>query len=83
ALFRSLQEQIGALHDVHILALWLEGQARAATERGLTAETEAAGALQAAFEAKARELHRTLLEADPSQIALRALLALGRRRSVA
>jgi CHAD domain-containing protein len=83
ALFKLLQEQIGALHDVHVLARWLEAQARAATERGQTAETEAAGALQAAFEGKARELHRTLLEAEPSAIALRALLALGRRRSVA
>jgi CHAD domain-containing protein len=83
ALFKSLQEQIGALHDVHVLAGWLAAQARAATERGQTAQTEAAAALQAAFEGKARDLHRALLEAEPSEIASRALLALGRNRSAA
>ena len=50
SLFKSLQEQIGALHDVHVLARWLEAQAKAAAERGQTAQTEAAAALQAAFE---------------------------------
>ena len=83
ALFKKLQEQIGALHDVHVLAGWLEAQAKAATERGQTAQTEAAAALQAAFEGKARELHRQLLEADPSEVASRALLALGRGRPAA
>lgn len=83
ALFKSLQEQIGALHDVHVLAGWLAAQARAATERGQTAQTEAAAALQAAFEGKARDIHRALLEAEPSEIASRALLALGRNRSAA
>jgi CHAD domain-containing protein len=83
ALFKTLQERIGALHDVHVLARWLEGQAKAATERGQTAQTEAAAALQAAFEEKARELHRQLLETNPSEVASRALLALGRSRPAA
>ena len=83
ALFKSLQEQIGALHDVHVLVGWLAAQARAAADRGQTAQTEAAAALHAAFEGKARDLHRALLETEPSEIASRALLALGRSRSAA
>ena len=83
ALFKSLQEKIGALHDVHVLGRWLEAQGKASAERGHTALTEAAGALQATFEGKARELHRSLLEAGPTEIASRALLALGRNRPAA
>ena len=82
-LFKSLQEKIGALHDVHVLARWLEAQGNAAAERGQTALTEAAGALRAAFEERARELHRGLLEAGPTEIASRALLALRRNRTAA
>ena len=82
-LLKALQERIGALHDVHVLARWLEDQGKVATEHGQTALTEAAGALQAVFEGRARELHRTLLEASPIEIASRALLALGRNRPAA
>jgi len=82
-LFKALQEQIGALHDVHVLAGWLQSQGRAAAERGQTALAEAASALQAAFEERARELHRELLATGPTEIASRALAALGRSRPAA
>ncbi len=82
-LFKSLQEQIGALHDVHVLAHWLLAQGKAAAERGQTALAAAAGALQGTFEERARELHRKLLETGPAEIATRALSALGRSRPAA
>jgi CHAD domain-containing protein len=83
ALFKSLQEQIGALHDVHVLARWLEAQAGAASARGRTAEAEAALALQAAFDARGRELHSKLLESGPTETVARALSAMGRSRTAA
>jgi CHAD domain-containing protein len=82
-LFKALQEQIGALHDVHVLASWLQSQGRVAAERGQDALADAAAALQTAFEERARELHRELLATGPTEIAQRALAALGRSRPAA
>jgi CHAD domain-containing protein len=83
ALFKSLQEQVGNLHDVHVLARWLEAQGNAAQKRGRPAEAEAAFALQATFDARGHELHARLLEGRPAESVARALAVMGRARTAA
>jgi CHAD domain-containing protein len=83
ALWKSLQEQIGKLHDFHVLAGWLEAQAVAAEARGRAGYAGAARAQRAWAEAEARELHGRLLQARPVEIATRALEAMGRARTAA
>jgi CHAD domain-containing protein len=83
ALFKSLQEQIGALHDAHVLGRWLEAQAQSTRARGRTGEAEAAAALQAAADTRGRELHAKLLESGPAETVTRALSAMGRSRTAA
>lgn len=82
-LFKSLQDRVGGLHDVHVLARWLEARGTAAREHGRATEAEAACALQAHFDARGRELHRQLLEARPVEMVARALAAMGRTRTAA
>jgi CHAD domain-containing protein len=83
ALFKSLQEKIGAIHDVHVLARFLEARAAAALAQGQAAEAEAASALQAFFDGRGREIHQAFLEARPAETVARALLAMGRSRTAA
>lgn len=83
ALFKSLQDKVGGLHDAHVLARWLEARGKGATLRGRAAEAEAAFALQAHFDARGRELHRELLETRPVETVARALAAMGRTRTAA
>jgi CHAD domain-containing protein len=83
ALFKSLQEQIGSLHDVHVLARWLEAQGKALGSRGRAAEAEAALALQGAFDARGHELHARFLEGRPAEQVTRGLAAMGRARTAA
>jgi hypothetical protein len=71
--WRKLQDAIGALHDAHVLGLWLERQARRASAQRRRALAAAARAEKAAFEAEGRRLHRKLLEAAPIQIIAQAL----------
>lgn len=71
--WKALQDAIGALHDAHVLAGWLERQARRAAGRGERNMTAAAGAERARFETEARRLHRKLLAARPAEMAARAL----------
>jgi CHAD domain-containing protein len=82
-LFKTLQERIGALHDVHVLARWLETRARAGDAPSRPGEAEAAAQLWAVFDARGRELHRSLLEARPAETVARGLLALSRGRTAA
>jgi CHAD domain-containing protein len=83
ALFKTLQEQIGKLHDHHVLAGWLEAQAVAAGQRGQAAFAAGARAEAAWAEAEAMRLHHQLLQAHPIEIATRALEAMGRARTAA
>jgi CHAD domain-containing protein len=83
ALFKSLQEQIGDLHDAYVLARWLEAQGTTALARGRTADAEAAFTLQASFDALGHELHERLLESGPGETVSRALAAMGRSRTAA
>lgn len=75
--FRSLQDELGALHDTHVLAGWLEGQARAGAARGETAVSRAAAALQAVFLAASHAHHRAFLDASPEELITHALFGMG------
>jgi CHAD domain-containing protein len=83
ALWKTLQERIGKLHDHHVLAGWLEAQAAAADKRADTALAEAARTQSTWARDVAGSLHRQLLEARPIEITTRALEAMGRARSAA
>jgi CHAD domain-containing protein len=83
ALWKTLQERIGKLHDHHVLAGWLDAQATAAEKRGDAALAEAARALSRWARDVAGSLHRQLLDARPLEITTRALEAMGRARSAA
>jgi CHAD domain-containing protein len=71
--WKALQDAIGALHDAHVLAGWLERQVRRAAGRGERNLAAAAEAERARFETEARRLHRKLLAARPGEMAARAL----------
>lgn len=73
ATWKKLQDAIGVLHDVHVLAEWMGKQANRASARGRTALAAAATAERQAFEAEGRRLHRKLLEAGPADLAEQAM----------
>jgi len=81
-LWKRLQDAIGAIHDHHVLASWLEEQARGASARDNELLARAALRERRAFLEMARLLHRVLLEMKPADIALRALMAMARSRSI-
>jgi CHAD domain-containing protein len=83
SLFKSLQEKVGALHDAHVLARWLEARGNAARDLGREAEAVAAFALQALFDARGHELHAQFLETRPAETVARALAAMSRSRTAA
>jgi len=83
ALWKSLQERIGHIHDLHVLAGWLGAQATAAERRGQTALAAAARAERTWAVSTAGTLHRHLLEARPTEIVTQALEAMGRARPAA
>jgi CHAD domain-containing protein len=82
ALWKRLQDSIGVIHDHDVLADWLEEQARAASARNNRLLERAALRERHAFVSLARLLHRALLELKPADIALRALMAMARGRSI-
>ena len=82
-LWKRLQDGIGVIHDHHVLASWFEGQARAAEARGDALLARAARRERSAFTRLGRLLHRALLETKPADLALRALQAMARGRSIA
>ena len=81
-LWKRLQDSIGVIHDHDVLADWLEEQARAAAARNNRLLERAALRERQAFVSLARLLHRALLELKPADIALRALMAMARGRSI-
>jgi CHAD domain-containing protein len=81
-LWKRLQDGIGVIHDHHVLAAWFEEQARAAEARGDAILARAARGERRAFVGLARVLHRALLETKPADLALRALQAMARGRSI-
>ena len=82
ALWKRLQDSIGVLHDHHVLAGWLDEQARTAATRDNALLARAALRERRAFVGVARLLHRALLETQPADLALRALMAMARSRSI-
>ena len=82
ALWKRLQDAIGVLHDHHVLATWLDEQAHAAVARGNALLARAALRERRAFTGVARLLHRALVETKPADLALRALSAMARGRSI-
>lgn len=83
ALWKTLQERLGQLHDHHVLAGWLESEAVSAEKRGLRALAAAARAQSAWAMTMAASLHGQLLEAHPVLIATQALEAMGHARTAA
>ena len=73
ATWKELQDAIGVLHDVHVLAEWMGKQADRASARGRPALAAAATAERQAFEAEGRRLHLMLLEARPADLAEQAV----------
>jgi CHAD domain-containing protein len=82
-LWKRLQDGIGVIHDHHVLAGWFEEQGRAAEARGDLLLARAARRERSAFTSLARLLHRALVETKPADLALRALQAMARGRSIA
>jgi len=82
-LWKRLQDGIGVIHDHDVLASWFEEQARAAEARGDVLLARAARRERSAFTRLGRLLHRALLETKPADLALRALQAMARGRSIA
>jgi CHAD domain-containing protein len=81
-LWKRLQDGIGVIHDHHVLASWFEEQSRAADARGDALLARAARRERSAFAGLGRLLHRALVETKPSDVALRALQAMARGRSI-
>ena len=82
ALWKRLQDSIGVIHDHHVLATWLEEQAKTASTRDNALLARAALRERRAFVGLARLLHRALVETKPADLALRALMAMARGRSI-
>jgi len=81
-LWKRLQDGIGVIHDHHVLAGWFEEQARLAEARNNTLLARAARRERRALIGLGRLLHRALLEVKPADLALRALQAMARGRSI-
>jgi CHAD domain-containing protein len=80
-LLKKLQEQVGLVHDNHVLAAWLEAQAAAARENeSLATEAHAQAAF---FEEASRACHRAFLEQRPLELIRLALEVMGQARSAA
>jgi CHAD domain-containing protein len=82
ALWKRLQDAIGVIHDHYVLASWLDEQARLAAGRNNELLARAALRERRHFLGMARLLHRALLETKPADLALRALMAMARGRSI-
>ena len=82
ALWKRLQDGIGVIHDHDVLAAWLDEQARLAEARDNHLLARAARRERGAFVSLGRLLHRALLETKPADLALRALQAMARGRSI-
>jgi CHAD domain-containing protein len=82
-LLKALQDELGYIHDAHVLASWLERQRASALRRGQHELAEEAGRLAAWFDGASREAHRRYLEEAPVQRVERALAGMGGSRSAA
>ncbi|HEY3119787.1 MAG TPA: CHAD domain-containing protein [Vicinamibacteria bacterium] len=83
AVFRRLQEQLGAIRDLFVLSQWLAAQAGAARRRAQQPLAEEADRLHEFFLEKSRERHRAFLESGPAQVVAKGLEEMGHGRSAA
>jgi CHAD domain-containing protein len=79
---KALQDQLGSIHDAHLLATWLGAQAAAAERSGRTSLAAEARRWETLLEAAARARHREYLRADPAE-ALRQALGIAADRGTA
>jgi CHAD domain-containing protein len=73
AIWKRLQDAIGALHDAHVLSQWLGNEARRAAAKDRPGLARVARAEQRALETEARRLHRELLEDGPAGLVEKAV----------
>jgi CHAD domain-containing protein len=71
-LLRKLQDDLGEIHDTHVLAEWLTAQAGELDERGDDVAAAEARALARYFRARGRACHRAFLATDPAGALRRA-----------
>jgi CHAD domain-containing protein len=83
AIFRQLQERLGAIRDLFVVSEWLAGQAAASRARGALALAEEASRLHEFFLERSREHHRAFLESAPAHLLARGLEEMGQGRSAA
>jgi CHAD domain-containing protein len=83
AIFRQLQERLGAIRDLFVVSEWLAGQAAASRARGALALAEEASRLHEFFLERSREHHRAFLESAPADLLARGLEEMGQGRSAA
>jgi CHAD domain-containing protein len=83
AIFKSMQEQLGQIHDSFVLSQWLGRQAAAGRLRGETAVADEAAQLQRVFQEKSAADHRAFLAQDPAERVRAGLMAMGPTRSSA
>jgi CHAD domain-containing protein len=81
ARLKTVQDQLGLVHDNHVLAAWLEAQAALAGARGDGQRLEEARAQAAFFEEASRACHRAFLERSPITLIAKALESMGQVRA--
>jgi CHAD domain-containing protein len=75
--WKELQDRIGVLHDHHVLAEWLDAQARADEKRGQPALAAAATAEAIWARERMARLHDEHLAAEPAALVRAGLAAVG------
>jgi CHAD domain-containing protein len=83
ALFKQVQERLGQIHDVHVLATWMTRQAVLAEKRGQTTLAEEARRQVEWFVQRSREQHQGFLDVQPRELLTRAFDAMNPARSAA
>jgi CHAD domain-containing protein len=81
--FKELQDQLGLIHDEHVLAGWLAKQAAAAERRGDAAGAAKVREHESFFRDSARARHAAFLEGGPSGRVREALDAMAGSKSAA
>lgn len=80
ALFKSVQEHLGRIHDAYVLSTWMTRQAGLAEARGELALAAEARRQHETLMEESREEHRRFLEERPRDALARALDAIGPSR---
>jgi CHAD domain-containing protein len=80
ALFKSVQERLGLIHDAYVLSTWMTRQAGLAESRGELALAAEARRQHETLLEESREQHRRFLAERPRDVLARALDAMGAAR---